>query len=61
MKLVDKLTTLIKSCILIYNQTKLLLKNTTKNILHVEPNTKEFKTFHFHKHKELRELGLGLL
>ena len=47
--------------ILIYNQTKLLLENSTENILHVEPNTKEFKTFHFHKHKELRALGLDLL
>ena len=46
--------------ILIYNQTKQSLKNTTKNILLIEPNTKAFKTFHFHKHKELRELGKNI-
>ncbi len=47
--------------ILIHNQTKLLLKNSTKNILLIEPDTKKYKTFHFHKHEELRELGVGLL
>ncbi len=47
--------------ILIYNQTKTTLKNSTKNIYLIEPNTKKYKTFHFHKYKELRKLGLNLL
>ena len=47
--------------ILIYNQTKNILKNATKNIYLIEPDTKKHKTFHFHKYKELRKLGLGLL
>lgn len=47
--------------ILIYNQTKNILKSSTKNIYLIEPDTKKFKTFHFHKYEELRKLGLGLL
>ena len=47
--------------ILIYNQTKTIVKNSQKNIYLVEPDTHKYKTFHFHKHKELRNLGLGLL
>ncbi len=47
--------------ILIYNQTKNTLKNSKKDIYLIEPDTKKYKTFHFHKYKELRELGLGLL
>ena len=47
--------------ILIYNQTKSNLKHSCKNIYLIEPRTKDYKTFYFHKYKELRELGLGLL
>ena len=47
--------------ILIYNQTKNFLINSTKNIYLIEPDTKEYKTFHFHKYKELREVGKNLL
>lgn len=47
--------------ILIYNQTKNILNHSKKNIYLIEPNTQKYKTFHFHKYKELREVGLGLL
>ena len=47
--------------ILIYNQTKNILRHSKKNIYLIEPNTQKYKTFHFHKHEELRELGLNLL
>ncbi len=47
--------------ILIYNQSKTHVKNSQKNILLLEPTTQEYNTFYFHKHEELRALGLGLL
>ena len=47
--------------LLIYNQTKTLLSQNTKEIILIEPQTKSFKTFHFQKHQEIRALGLGLL
>jgi len=47
--------------ILMYNQTKVSLKNSQKNIYLIEPNTQDYKTFHFHKYKEIREVGLGLI
>lgn len=47
--------------ILIHNQTKASLAITNKKIHLIEPTTKEYKTFHFHKYKEIRELGLGLV
>ena len=47
--------------ILIYNQTKTFLKNSKNHIYLIEPDTKKYKTFHFHKYEELRELGLDLL
>jgi len=47
--------------ILIHNQTKTSLSTSNKTIQLLEPTTKEYKTFHFHKYKEIRELGLGLL
>ncbi len=47
--------------ILIYNQTKNILKNSDKDIYLIEPDTKKYKTFHFHKYQKLRKLGLGLL
>ena len=46
--------------ILMYNQTRVSLANTEKNVLLIEPPTKEYKTFQFHKYKEIREVGLGL-
>ena len=47
--------------ILIHNQTKNSLSISKKNIHILEPITKDYKTFHFHKYKEIRDLGLGLL
>jgi NTE family protein len=47
--------------LLIYNQSQTHLKNSDKSIFLVEPVTKGFKTFHFHKHQEIRNLGLDLL
>ena len=47
--------------LLIYNQTQNNLKSLDKKIFLIEPNTKKYKTFHFHKTKELRALGMGLL
>ena len=47
--------------LLIYNQTQTHIKNSHKNIYLIEPLTKDYKTFQFHKHKEIRALGLGLL
>ncbi len=47
--------------LLIYNQSKTHLANTNKNIYLIEPETKDYKTFQFHKHQEIRALGLGLL
>ncbi len=47
--------------LLIYNQTQTHIKNCGKNILLLEPVTKGFKTFQFHKYEKIRALGLGLL
>jgi NTE family protein len=47
--------------LLIYNQTQTILDYSDKNILLLEPKTQEYNTFHFHKAKEIRALGLGLL
>jgi NTE family protein len=47
--------------LLIYNQTQTHIKNSDKNILLLEPVTMDYKTFQFHKHKEIRALGLDLL
>ena len=47
--------------LLIYNQTRTHIKNSDKTIYLLEPVTKEYKTFQFHKYKEIRVLGLGLL
>jgi len=47
--------------LLIYNQSQTHIKNSDKNILLIEPTTKEYKTFEFHKVDELRDLGLDLL
>lgn len=47
--------------ILIFNQTQTTLKHSGKNIILLEPDTRAYKTFHFHKVDELRALGIGLL
>jgi NTE family protein len=47
--------------LLIYNQSQTHLIHSKKNILLIEPCTKEYATFSFHKHQEIRTLGLGLL
>ncbi len=47
--------------LLMYNQTRCILGQTDANILLLEPNTNRYKTFHFHKVDEIRELGIGLL
>ena len=47
--------------LLIYNQTKILMQHSTKDIYLLEPMTREYKTFHFNKIKEIYALGLGLL
>ncbi len=47
--------------LLIYNQSKTLMAHTDKNIYLIEPQTKDYKTFQFNKHKEIRALGLGLI
>ncbi len=47
--------------LLIYNQSQTHLKNSDKSIFLLEPTTKGYKTFHFHKHQEIRNLGLNLL
>jgi len=47
--------------LLIYNQTKTHIKHLTKEIYLMEPETNKYQTFQFHKHREIRALGLGLL
>ncbi len=47
--------------LLIYNQSRTHIANSTKNIVLVEPHTVAYNTYHFHKHEEIRALGLGLL
>lgn len=48
--------------LLIINQTLKNIKLTkNKNIKIIEPNTKEYKTFQFHKYEEIYKLGKGLL
>jgi len=47
--------------LLIYNQTQTNIRNSEKNIYLIEPITKEYSTFSFHKHEEIRALGLGIL
>ena len=47
--------------LLILNQSKAHMENTDKNIILIEPETKDYSTFSFHKHKEIRSLGFGLL
>ena len=46
--------------LLIYNQSKTHLANSDKNITLLEPHTKGYTTFSFHKYNEIRALGLAL-
>jgi len=46
---------------LIYNQSTLHIHHLNKDIHLLEPHTKNYRTFDFHKHEEIRALGLGLL
>ena len=47
--------------LLMFNQTQTNIRHSSKNIYLIEPVTKEYKTFHFHKTAQIRALGLGLL
>ena len=47
--------------LIIYNQTRTNINNSTKNIHLIEPNTKGYNTNQFGKVDQIRELGLGLL
>lgn len=47
--------------LLTYNQTRTHLRHNAKRICLIEPETKAYKTFHFHKADAIRALGLGLL
>ena len=47
--------------LLIYNQTRMNLSHLNKKIYLMEPDTKDYKTYQFHRHKEIRALGLGLI
>ena len=47
--------------LLIYNQSRSHIACSDKKILLLEPETKGYKTFSFHKYEEIRKLGLGLL
>ena len=47
--------------LLIYNQTRSHIRHSSKKITLLEPETKAYKTFYFHKTEEIRALGLGLL
>jgi len=47
--------------LLIFNQSQTHIRNSSKNIYLLEPHTKEYKTFDFHKSEEIRALGLNLL
>jgi NTE family protein len=43
--------------ILIYNQTKKFLDEFDKEFILIEPDVSEYKTSHFHKFKEIKEIG----
>ena len=47
--------------LLIYNQSRLTLAHTDKNVLLLEPKTYRYSTYQFHKYEQIRALGLGLL
>jgi NTE family protein len=47
--------------LLIYNQSRTALRHTDREILLIEPDTKDFSTYQFHKYAQIRRQGLGLL
>ncbi len=47
--------------LLIYNQTRNNLQNINKEVLLLEPDTQDYKTYQFHLAEEIRFLGLNLL
>lgn len=47
--------------LIIYNQTKNHLYNVNKKIYIIEPNTKKFQTYHFHKYKTIKSIGKDLV
>ena len=47
--------------LLIYNQTNLIKKSINKKLFLLDVETKDYKTYHFHKVKEIKELGANLL
>ena len=47
--------------LLIYNQSQTHIENSKKHIHLIEPTTNMYQTSQFHKHNEIRTLGLGLL
>ena len=47
--------------LLIYNQTRASLRLSDKDIVLLEPDTSDFKTYQFHKVDEIRQRGLGVL
>ncbi len=47
--------------LIIYNQSRCILGHTGKTIRLIEPVTKDFNTYQFHKYEAIRARGLGLL
>lgn len=47
--------------LLIYNQSRTSLQHSPKHIWLIEPDTKAFSTYQFHKHEAIRAKGLGLI
>jgi len=47
--------------LLILNQTRASIERSTKQIYLIEPETKMFGTYQFHKYDAIRQKGLGLL
>jgi len=47
--------------LLIYNQSRILLQHTDKEVHLIEPETYPYSTYQFHKFEQIRALGLGLL
>jgi NTE family protein len=47
--------------LMIFNQTQSSLTHCDKTVKLIEPETRNYKTYHFHKTAEIRALGLDLL
>ncbi len=47
--------------LLIYNQSRTLLRHIDKAVLLIEPETYPYSTYQFHKFEQIRTLGMGLL